>query len=316
MRLFYLPARPLLVPWRVQSAGAENLLAGVAFVFLGACFAIPMDALAKYLTAYYPVFLLLWARFFFHFLFCSLVALRLHGTQLFFPPNPWMQCLRGICLASASFLFFLALRYMPLADAVALVYVFPLILTALAPFVLEEKVGAHRWGAVVVGFAGACVIIRPGFEGFSWSSLLPVFTGLALALYLLLNRKLSKTSPATISLAIMSVPGVLLFTFTLPLGWEEMPPLEHLWLFPLLGLLGAAGHFFFIHAYTRAPAAFLAPFNYFEVPIAVFLGWLIFQDFPDAPTWTGIAILVASGLYILHRERVLARRRAAPPPVP
>ena len=300
---------------RHRRAGGESLLAGVSLIFIGAWLTIPMDGLVKYLAELYPVFLLLWARFFFHLLFLVAAALYLHPRQLLRPPNPWLQLLRGICLASASLLFFAALPYMPLADAIALVFVFPLILTALAPFVLGEKVGLHRWGAVVVGFIGACIIVRPGFSGFSWHSLLPVFTALALALILLLNRKLSNTTPTLVSLTVISVPGAVIFTLTLPLVWQ-MPTLEHLWLFPLIGLFGAGGHFFYIRAYTLAPASTLAPFSYLELPVAVLFGWLLFRDFPDLVTWAGIAILVLSGLYILHRERILAKRRAAAPAPP
>ena len=297
-----------------------SLLAGIGLIALGACINIPMDALVKYFTDIYDVFLLLWARFFFHFILLGGLALSLHGQRAIHPlipsmgDRPWMQLLRGICLACASLLFFVSLRHLPLADAIALIFVFPLIITALAPFVLGEKVGIHRWGAVAAGFLGVCIIIRPGFAGFSWNNLLPLFAGLALALYLLLNRKLSNSAPLVVSLAVIAAPGAILFTLGVPLVWQTPQP-QHLWIFPLIGLLGAGGHFCYIQAYTKAPASVLAPFGYLEIPVAVLCGWVVFRDFPDIITWTGIAILASSGLYILHREHradargALTRRR-------
>lgn len=306
MRLFPPSAPPIAGAKHLE----ESLLVGVALIFLGTSVTVPMDVLVKYFTDVYEVFLLLWARFFFHFLFTAAISLVFYGNRLFSLPNLPLQLVRGICLASASLMFFYAIKYLPLADAIALVFVFPLIVTALAPFLLGENVGMHRWGAVVAGFVGACFIIRPGFAGFTWHSLLPVCTGLCFALYLVLNRKLSNCAPTFISLAMMSAPGALVFSMALPAFWE-MPQIRHLWLFPVIGMLGAGGHFFYIRAYTKAPAVVLAPFGYLELPIAVFFGWIVFRDFPDRITWTGIAILVVSGLYILHRERLLAKRAAA-----
>lgn len=311
MRLFPPSAPPIAGARHLE----DSLLVGVVFIFLGMSVTVPMDAVVKYLTGIYEVFLMLWARFFFHFLFTTAISLSLYGNQLFALPNLPLQLVRGICLACASLMFFYALKFLPLADALALVFVFPLIVTALAPFVLGEKVGLHRWGAVVFGFIGACIIIRPGFSGFTWPSLLPVCTGFCFALYLVLNRKLSNCAPTFISLAMMSAPGAIVFSMALPAFWE-MPRVQHLWLFPLIGLMGATGHFFFIRAYTKAPAVVLAPFGYLELPLGVFLGWIIFRDFPDQVTWAGIAILVISGLYILHRERVLAKRNASLSPMP
>ena len=286
----------------------ESLFVGVALIALAAAIDVPRDTIIKYLTSSYNVLLLLWARFFFHALFLAIIAIVIHGEQLFRPPQPKLQILRGLCLASASLFFFYAVKFLPLADALALVFSSPLVLTAIAPFMLGEKVGVHRWGAVIVGFIGACIIIRPGFEGFTWYSLLPIATGACLALYFVLNRKLSNTAPTLISLTVIAIPGAIIFSAIMPAVWETPLP-QDIWILPLIGVMGACGHFCYIRAYTKAPAVALAPFGYVELPIAVFFGWLVFNEFPDKVTWVGIGVLVASGLYILHRERVVAKMR-------
>ena len=292
----------------------ESLFVGVALIALAASVTVPMDAIVKHLTSSYNVFILLWARFFFHAAFLATVAAAIYGEQLLRPPQPGLQILRGLCLASASLFFFYSVKFLPLADTLALVFSSPLVLTAIAPFMLGEKVGVHRWGAVIVGFIGACIIIRPGFEGFTWYSLLPIATGACFALYLVLNRKLSNTAPTLISLAIMAIPGAIIFSAIMPVVWQTPLP-QHIWMLPLIGLMGACGHFCYIRAYTKAPAVALAPFGYLELPLAVFFGWMVFNEFPDEVTWVGIGILVASGLYILHRERVIAKKNPTQTPL-
>ena len=298
---------PTIITRSQSQAPKESLLVGVALVALAASITVPMDVIVKQLTSSYNVLILLWARFFFHAVFLATIAAAVYGEKLLRPPQPKLQVLRGICLASASLFFFYAVKFLPLADTLALVFSSPLVLTAIAPFMLGEKVGVHRWSAVIVGFIGACIIIRPGFEGFTWYSLLPIATGACFALYLVLNRKLSNTAPTIISLAIVAIPGAIIFSAIMPAVWQTPQP-QHIWLLPLIGVMGASGHFCYIRAYTKAPAVVLAPFGYLELPMAVFFGWIVFNELPDSITWVGIGVLVASGLYILHRERVVAKK--------
>jgi drug/metabolite transporter (DMT)-like permease len=188
----------------------------------------------------------------------------------------------------------------------ALVFISPLIVTALSPLILGEHVGIRRWSAVIVGFCGALVIIRPGLGVFEPAALLAAGAGAVYATYLIATRKLSGSAPPLVTLAYTALLGAVVMTAIQPAVWIWPAPTDWLWMAGM-GALAATGHFLLIKAFDHAPASVLAPFTYSEMAMATAVGYFAFGDFPDALTWVGVAIIVASGLYISFRERKLGK---------
>ena len=262
-----------------------------------------MDGIAKYLTAYYPVVQLVWARFFFHFIIVVPVVLWRFGPRGFVTPKPGLQIMRGAFLWGATILFFWAISYLPLANAIALVFIAPILLVALAPLLLKERTTLKRWIAVATGFTAVLIIVRPGFAGFHWASLLALGTAVSFSLYLLSTRLLSGTAPALVTLAYQSVFGLVIMTAALPFFWKTPTP-THFGLMLAIGAIAATGHFLVIKAFEYADASVLAPFNYTEIVMATVVGYVFFDSFPDPWTWVGITMIVATAVYTSIPERV------------
>jgi drug/metabolite transporter (DMT)-like permease len=261
-----------------------------------------MDAFAKDLGERYPVMQVTWGRYVFTLL-CILPQLLLrYRAELLDIPQPGLQLVRGLAQVLATFLFFLTLTFLPLADTVALAFMYPLIVTALAPFVLDESVGWRRYAAVVLGFLGAMVIIRPGFEVFQPASIFGLGIGFAFALYILLTRKLRGRTPPLVTLGWVALIGVVVTSLMVPFVFVPMAWADWLGLL-LIGVLGAMAHQCIIRAFEMAPASVLSPLGYAEILMAVLIGYLWFGDFPDGFTWAGILIIAGAGLYVGWREQ-------------
>ena len=261
-----------------------------------------MDAFAKELGQRYPVMQVTWGRYVFT-LACILPALLWrYRDQLLDVPRPGLQLARGLAQVLATFLFFLTLTYLPLADTVALAFLYPLVVTALSPFVLGEGVGWRRYAAVAVGFLGALVIIRPGLGVFQPAALFGLGIGLSFAVYILLTRMLRGRTPPLVTLGWVATIGVVATSLAVPFVWQPMAWLDWLALL-MIGLIGATAHHLIIKAFETAPAAVLSPLGYGEMVSAAAVGYLWFGDFPDGLTWLGIAIIAGAGLYVGWRER-------------
>lgn len=289
-------------PGPAPVAAAENPLAGV-LLMVAAMMIVPfMDALAKILSDRYTILQLTWARFFFHFMILAPIVLYRHGTSALRPARPLLQLVRSGFTLLATILFFGAIALMPIADALALLFVSPMVVTALSPMMLGERVGPRRWAAVIAGFAGALIILRPGFGIAQLGSFLALGAGCSFAFYTLLTRKLSGSAPPLVTLTYTAVTGAVLMTVAVAPGWITPPPLD-LVMMAGIGAIAAGGHFLLIRAFDHAPASVLAPYSYSEIVMATAVGWFIFSDFPDGWTWLGIAVIVGSGIYISWRER-------------
>jgi drug/metabolite transporter (DMT)-like permease len=274
-----------------------------------------VDGIAKLLSAEYPVLLLAWGRYTFHLLAVLPVAAWRHGWRALMPPSAGLQILRGTLLAAATLMFFGAVSRMPVADAIAVVFVYPFLVTALSALLLRERVGVRRWGAVLTGFLGVLVVVRPGADFHPAGTPFALGAGTAFACYVLVTRRLAGRAPALVGLAFTAVVGAVTLTVALPWVWRPIDPGAFV-LIVLMGVLTAAGHGLVLRAYETAPASLLAPLGYTEIVGAVAVGLVLFGDFPDPATWLGIAIICASGVYISLRERrrgVAAPRSAAPP---
>lgn len=278
------------------------MLVGVALLSLN-------DALIKSLTSAYPVGQLLFVRGLFVLPWILLLALGNGGTRALRIGSFRGQALRGACVIGSSFLFVTGLAYLPLADAVAVAFTGPLFITAMAPMVLGEQVGWRRWLAVLTGFAGVLVMVRPGGEALQWAVLFPLGAALCGGVRDLITRRISRTETSVAVLLVTTSVVMLAGLTTAPFGWSVVR-YGDLWIFAASGALIAGAHYLMIEAFRQGEAALVAPFKYTSMVWAVLFGFLFFADLPDGWTLFGAAMVILAGLYILHRETM--RRR---PPV-
>lgn len=224
-------------------------------------------------------------------------------TALFRSVHPRKQFLRGALLLSSTAFNFTALQYLQLAQTAAIMFSNPLWVCALSHLLLKERVGPRRWAAVLVGFAGVLIIMRPGFQGFHWAMTLSVLAALSAALYQLTTRRVGADDRSETSLLYGTLWGTVCalpataYAFEMPQGWQ-WPVLI------LAGFCGSFGHYLLIAAHRLAPASLLAPFGYTQIVWMTLLGLALFGQTPDAFTLAGAAVVVGSGLYVFHRERV------------
>ncbi len=240
--------------------------------------------------------------------------LWMNGTRSLVPNRIGLNVIRAILMAGAVTVFFTALRWMPVPDAIAVFFVEPLILTIMSAVFLKEHIGWRRRCAVAVGFIGALIVIQPSYEVFGAVSLLPVLTAFLFATYLLLTKKLAATEEP---LTMQFFSGVIGFAFLALVAGAGtaagIPILAIVWPSPAqwlalagVGVIATVCHLMIVHAFKRAPASVLAPFQYLEIVSATILSYLVFQDIPNAWKWLGISIIIASGLYVWWRERQVA----------
>ena len=222
--------------------------------------------------------------------------------------RPGLQIMRGLLLAGASLLYFTSLTVLPLAEAAAIGFVMPLFLALLAVPMLGERMDGARLAAVLVGLAGALVIVRPGAAVFTPYALLPVGMALCNALYQILTRKVAGVEHPLTSLVWGAIVGAVLLSFTLPFAWVTPTDPAHWALLGVIGVLASVGHFVLIRAYDYASATGLAPFFYTQLVWVMLLGWLVFGDFPDGWSLLGMGIIVASGIYLVGRQRLTVHR--------
>jgi drug/metabolite transporter (DMT)-like permease len=262
-----------------------------------------LDVVAKHLGQQgVPILQIVWARLFFGTLVTLPFAANLAGARGLIPNLPAMHAARAILLISATGFFFWGLKYLSIADTLAIFFVQPLIVTMLSPLVLGEHVGLRRWMAVIVGFIGTLIIIRPGLQEFNPGVVHALLAGLSLAIYMLLTRKISGSAPAMVTTFYTSLIGAIIMSVIVIFVWKTPTPAE--WgLFVLLALIANGGHYLIVKAYDHGEASLLAPLAYTEMIMATVAGWYFFGDFPDQWTFVGVAILIACAIYISIRER-------------
>jgi drug/metabolite transporter (DMT)-like permease len=279
------------------------LRAILAILFSVTCFSV-LNAISKTLTQHYPVIEVIWARYVVAFFFMMVLFLPRSGLNLFRWRNIGSQIVRGLLLFCSSFLYFHGLVHMPLASAASISLCSPLIVTALSARFLGEPVGTKRWIAVCIGFAGALIVVRPGATNFNWYALLIVASTTSSALYQLFSRRYGQTERPDASANMATIVGTVVAAPFLPFEWVTPVLGWDLVLFLGLGAMAAIGHYFLTIAYSQAPAAVVAPFNYTQLLGAALLGFLVFDNIPDFWTWVGAGVIVCSGLYIGHLERL------------
>jgi drug/metabolite transporter (DMT)-like permease len=272
-----------------------------------------VDGMAKYLTEVgYSVLQIVWARYLFQTILTFPLAWSRHGKGLLRPTDAWAQVGRSLLHAASTFLVFMAFARMPLADGIAIFFAYPFLVTAMAPWLLGEKTGWRRWSACIVGFCGTLFIIKPDFGAFDEGALLALAASVAFAFYIVLTRRVALSTEPAMAIFMQGLIAAILLSLFVALSWRT-PDLQTWLILIAIGAISASGHYMIIKAYGYVSASLLAPFGYFEIVAATIIGLTVFGDFPDAWSWVGIAIIVASGIYISLRER--RRGNLMPPTV-
>jgi drug/metabolite transporter (DMT)-like permease len=294
--------------------GTEAHVKGMAIMVLSVLLLPLMDAIGKWLAMMdnMPPATVTFMRFFIQSVLMFFVLIVMSGFASLRTTHLVGNLVRGALMGFGGTCFFTAVKYMPLADAMAVFFAEPLILTLLSAVFLKEKVGWRRFSAVGIGLIGTMIVIQPSFEIFGAVSLLPLATAVTFAIYLILNRKYgTKESPVVMQL-YAGIGGAALaglaMVFGTGLGIEDLSfalphSLQPWLLLLLLGTIGTVSHLLVVQAFKLAPASMLAPFQYLEIVNAVLVGLLVFGDFPTPSKWFGIAIIVGSGFYVFMRER-------------
>ena len=290
-------------PTRSPAESAARLR-GIALMCLAMLLFSILDTAAKYVSRYMPALEVVWARYAVSLVFAVIVLRPWANLGDYTMRRPYVQVLRGLFLLGSTAFNFVALRYLQLAETAAIAFATPFLIVALAGPVLGEWAGPRRWAAAIIGFIGVLIVVQPGPDTFQPAALLSLAAACCYTGYNLTTRLLSQTEspagmliyPALLATAILTPP--LPFVGTLPPDWLIAG------LMMLTGAAGGLGHWFLIVGHRVAPASLLAPFQYTQILWMPAMGYLVFHDVPTPSTALGVAIIVASGLYILYRERV------------
>lgn len=282
---------------------STSSLKGV-LLLIGAMALLPfLDVVAKFLAlAGMPVLMIVWARMASGVMLTLPFVVAEGGTRALIPDRPLWHVLRAAFLIAATFLFFFSLKTMAIADALAIFFVQPLVVTALSPLVLGERVGVNRWAAVGVGFIGTLIILRPGLSAFGPGAMLALGSGVSLGFYMLVTRLMKGRTSPVVTMFHTSLMGAVMTTIGVVFVWQS-PSLWQWVQFLTVGAIATVGHLLITRAYENAEASLLAPLAYTEIVMATVLGWWFFGDLPDRWTVLGVCILIGSALYISARER-------------
>jgi len=282
--------------------GTGIALMCVAFI----CFAA-LDATAKTLSAHVDSVLVVWFRFVSHGVLVAAVLLPRKGTRVLATSSLKLQVIRSVFLFLSTLFNFIALVYLPLATTASIFFTVPLMVAALSVPMLGENVGWRRWTAILVGFVGVLVIVRPWSAELHWAIGLSLCNAISVALYQITTRNLAGRDHSDTTSFYSPLVGVLILLPALPFVWSDPP---HWWVWVLLcmtGVFGGVGHWLLIIAHRFAPASLLAPFSYTHILWMTAAGYLVFGHLPDAWTAVGAVIVIGSGLYVFHREQIRKR---------
>ncbi len=289
---------------------ARRAVFGIVCVVLGVSLFAFSDAVIKHLVGAFSPFQILALRGVFAVLITVPFLIRSDIRRAFRVRRPLAHFGRLLIGWIEMTLFIVSLRYVPLAEATALFFAGPLFMTALSGPLLGERVGPKRWCAVVAGFVGVLIVLRPGTDVFNPGATFALASGLGYALMSLATRRLGRTETGASMALTMLVGSAFLSGLVAPVGWV-MPGPEEWFALAAIGILGAGGHLAIAEGFRRMPVASVAPFEYSAMIWAVLFGYLFWGELPDAWSWLGTAFIVGSGLYVLHRELRARRHHAA-----
>lgn len=287
----------------------ENVAAGILWMLFTMMWFIALDSVAKELlnAARMPLLEVVWGRFFFHAII-GIAAVSIVWRRRAASRAPRLQLTRSSLLFLTTLLFNAGLMTVSLATATAIMFLAPIMLTALSVPFLGEHVGPRRWSGVAAGFIGALIIIRPGTEGFDYGVIFLLAAALTNSVYQLITRRVASYDHPQTTFLFTALAGAVVSSVAVPFVWQ--PPMLSGWVLLIaMGVLGGVGHLFLIFAFDKAPAAAIAPFAYSALIWASIAGYVFFGEIPDLWTILGASVITASGLYIFHRERIVQRRR-------
>lgn len=293
-------------PAETRSVGERPFLA-IGLVLLAVALFSAMDALSKTLAATYDPIEVVWGRYLVILLMLLPGVLRA-PSRLLRTVHPLLQGLRGLAILGSALFFIAGLAQLPMADATAIAFISPLLVTALSIPFLGERVGPRRWSAVAAGFIGVLVVIRPGSGAVDRAAVLPLLSAACWAVSLVITRRMRSDDAPLTTLFYSTTTGFLASSLALPLVWRPID-LKAWVMMALMGALSAGGQYLLIRALIRSAASLLAPFTYSQMLWSTLLGFFIFGNVPALWTWLGAAIIIASGIYTAHRERLAQRAR-------
>jgi drug/metabolite transporter (DMT)-like permease len=286
----------------LQSDSARNRLTGIGLISLTYLLFTLLDGSAKWLVGTVPLVVVVWLRFVTHVLFAGAVLFPIRGLALLKTRHLRWHLVRALMFVAMTGINFWALQYLQLTVTSSIFFTVP-ILIALAGALLGEKLDRGRWSAILVGFVGVLVIVRPGSAEFHPAMLAALVNALLYAAFLLMTRRLAAyDTPETIQYLPALGAAILLTPFALA-GWESPQGWLEWSVACLLGVLGGLGHYLLAAAHRYAPASVIAPFLYQQVIYMALFGYVVFGDVPSAWVWLGAAIVIGSGLYLFRRER-------------
>ena len=283
---------------------SRDASAGIAYMLLGVVLLPVMNTIAKSLTADYPLTQVVWARFLGHLVWMSLLFGPFVGAALLRTHRPREMIGRSFVFFASNFVFIAALPHIQLATASAIMFTTPLVVVALSVPLLHERVGPWRGAAVIVGFCGALVIIRPGTDVFQPAALLALLSAVCFAGYQLWTRRLARYERPETLIVYTALAGAIVMSLVGPFAARPPDGIVDGLKFAAVGLIGGAAQYFIIRALQRAPASVVSPIGYAEIVAAAAFGYVVFGDVPDRYTWLGAALIVGAGLVVAFRESV------------
>lgn len=273
---------------------------GILFLCAAVFLFASSDALSKYLTNFYPVVMVLWVRYIVHISLMLAVIRPPSFKTLIGTKNPKLQFIRGLCMVNTNLMFISALHFIPLAEGTAIVYLSPLIVTALSGPLLGERISSLQWVAVAIGFIGVLFIVRPGGSMFHPVALLALGAAFSFSVYQIITRKLNHTDKSSTTNFISGLICTIVTSLLLPFFWKT-PTLYFAVLMVLLGISALVSHLWMTEAYQHAKPSTLAPFSYTQLLFAGLIGYVFFDHTPDFMGLIGILIIVAGGLLVFSK---------------
>lgn len=266
-----------------------------------------MDGLAKYLSSDMHFLQVVWGRYFFMLLITVIITYFFFRKYLIKPNNINIQVIRSFLLFITTILFFYSISIISLPEALTLAFISPIVVTVFSIILLKEKVGLHRWIAVITGFLGVLIVMRPGFNEINLATLSALFAGIIYALFIIYTRKLSFTDSPFVTLIFTSIVGSVLISLIVPFYWINLN-FNQILLLILLASIGSLGHFLIILSLQIGEASKLSPLGYFEIITNIFVSYAFFGYLGNIYMYTGLMLIVLSGIYIVVRENKIKRK--------
>jgi len=287
-----------------QEQAQKDRLTGIGLMCVAVLLFACSDASAKYLNAHMDTIQVVWARYMSAFVLALFMFNPIKRPRVMRTSRPWLQLGRSTLLLVSTALNFVALRYLQLDQAVAIIFCTPFIVAALGGPMLGEWIRWRRWTAIGIGFLGVLLVTRPGAGGIHPAAFLSVMGAFCYAIYSISTRILARTDSTATTNFYSNLVGAILVSIAVPFFWTPQSDPIVILLMCVMGLLSGMGHYLLIRGHRLAPASVLAPFIYTEIVWMIALGYAVFGDVPNHWTLAGVAVVIASGLYLLYRERV------------